>query len=461
MPPSGPLLSLYPVGHGSPVGSPIAAANSPVRIRRTDIAKPEAIDPENTHPNSSRANSQSLVLTSQAASFLEMEEDETCVERYDDSLFHDITLNEKDTNENNVRLLLPMADAASSEEEKKEEEYPTLTARFPSSALPTLSRVNGVSCGKRPRNSRRVSFAPAAQWSTASNSLQRCGNNDLFLRVRETIHLTDYSNEERAATWYTIDDLKSFKKDRKDTARHVDNGLLSLRQNAHQTALSDIFVDTTSFSEPVEFCSRGVENCTEAVCRIRYRHICDGWRMVLNTQEKHNYLKQKLSFLSNSEKREYNALASMLGVGRSKASRRTINNGWFRYGSNGNPSPKSSPKSSQTNPFEGMCCPYDLAAAYIPTSEASLDIARNRAIGDERDVLALQEQDRLEYEAQDAVERQNTSSSDIGNDTTLAKIVVSKEEKNQNDNSCSADKNTERVLNTTLFVGGALRIVDV
>ena len=197
------------------------------------------------------------------------------------------------------------------------------------------------------------------------------------------------------ATWYTLADLRSFKKERKETARQVDSGLLSLRASVDQTNVSDIFVDTTSFDVPIEYCLRGAENCTEVMSRIRYRHICDGWRSVLNTQEKHNYQHRKLSALTSSEQAEYNALAAFLGVGSHKASRNiTSNNSWYSYGTG----PRCSPKSSRKDPSASMCCPYDLAAVYLPTSEASLQIARSRGIADEIDAMRLRNEDQLEAE---------------------------------------------------------------
>merc|ERR1711935_944727 len=128
--------------------------------------------------------------------------------------------------------------------------------------------------------------------------------------------------------WYTFADLKSFKRERKDTARQIDNGVLSLPLSSiplphtiEQMSQSDIFIDdSVSSSVPIEYCSRGVENCTEAICRVRYRHIAGGWRAVLTTQENHSFQQQKLTSVSSAEQDRYRALAAFLGVGRKKAS---------------------------------------------------------------------------------------------------------------------------------------------
>lgn len=393
MPPSSPLLTLHSAGAPA-IGH--NGATMPMKLKLGVVSVMEPNDPENTHPNSdttsslmsSKDSTQSFVVTTHVAPFLEMEEEEEIDEDYDSSRPESTSSNEANVEKDN-NLLLPAATADSCEEEKKEEVFPDLPARFSTSALPP--RVIGVSCGKRSRNSRRVTFASDAQWPITDSTHPRRYGKTSLIHICETIHLSDYTPEERISTWYTLADLRSFKRERKETARQIDNGLIPLRQYADQADHCDIYVDTTSFSIPVEYCSRGAENCTEAMSRVRYRHICDGWRTVLNMQEKHNYQRQRMSSMSASERNEYNALASLLGVGRTKALRTAT---CFPYG---NSSPKSSPRSSPTSdPFANMCCPYDLAAAYLPSSEASLEIARYRAIGDERDARILREQDAKE-----------------------------------------------------------------
>lgn len=404
MPPSGPLLTLYPAEPGTPPPCVPGTAASPLRLKHTEPIKMHISDPENPNPNNSHGDIGSTQQTSlafaQSAPFLEMEDEHETKRAFESSM----PTENHPLNKNRIlgqNPLLPIAPATNArEDDRQKEDSPLLAARC-SKTGPSPTRVRSVSCGKRPWNSRSVSFAPESQWAskipaTASvpQHRRRYGNKSL-LSFKETIHFSDYTDEERMATWYTLADLRSFKKERKETARQVDSGLLSLRTSVDQTNVSDIFVDTTSYDVPVEYCSRGAENCTEVMSRIRYRHICDGWRSVLNTQEKHNYQHRKLSALTSSEREEYNALAALLGVGNRNASHNTTaNNSWYSYGA----SPRSSPKSSRKDPSASICCPYDLAAVYLPTSEASLQIARSRGIADEIDAMRLRNEDRLEAE---------------------------------------------------------------
>ncbi len=423
MPPSGPLLGLYPAEPRTPPPCVPGSAASPLRLQHTEPTKLQASDSENTHqPGNSlgdvgSSTQQASLIFTQSAPFLEMEDENETDRAFKNSMpVPNQSLNETEIANHN--LLLPVA-PPNAHEDGKEDGSLCLAARC-SNTAPSPNRARSVSCGKRPRNSRKVSFAPESRWASkipttafVPQQSQRCGNN-LLHTIRETIHFTDYTDEERMATWYTLADLRSFKKERKDTARQVDSGLLSLRTSADQTNVSDIFVDTTSFDVPVEYCSRGAENCTEVMSRIRYRHICDGWRYVLNTQEKHNYLRRKLSTLTSSEQEEYNALAALLGAGNHKASRKsTTNNSWHSYGT----SPRSSPKSSQNkNPFANMCCPYDLAAVYLPISEASLQIARSRGIADEIDAIRLRNEDRLQQERQQPTDVHSNNQSNPAQD---------------------------------------------
>mmetsp|Transcript_31026 Transcript_31026/g.51669 ORF Transcript_31026/g.51669 Transcript_31026/m.51669 type:complete len:274 (-) Transcript_31026:447-1268(-) len=80
--------------------------------------------------------------------------------------------------------------------------------------------------------------------------------------VYETIHISEYTPDERCASWYNIRDLKSFKRDRRDTARRIDQGRM--------------YDDD---------CVRGVENATHSGSRLRHHHIVDGINSVLNEQD--------------------------------------------------------------------------------------------------------------------------------------------------------------------------------
>jgi len=60
------------------------------------------------------------------------------------------------------------------------------------------------------------------------NQSQRGGvrfADDSNLRnIEPTIHINDYSIEEKSAAWYVFDDLKRFKKDRRETIKRINEG---------------------------------------------------------------------------------------------------------------------------------------------------------------------------------------------------------------------------------------------
>jgi hypothetical protein len=493
--------------HSAATGIP-GGVGLPVKQKLIGESLIAASDPENTYPNSSQKDGVSLsssdsqhapIATTHAAPFLEMEDenDDDDLDDFHDALLEEIPLNNVKGYEEGI---LPPADdslanrGAPLEEEKKEDDERFLS---PSSSPVPLSgqshsrsvNENEITCGKRPRNSRKVSFAPAVVWSgtlipyaaastsplqqDSSGSNHKMYNNSSLLQIRDTIHLSDYTIEERLATWYTFADLKSFKNERKDTARQIDSGLLSLplaamREIAPQTTEpvghSDMYIDLTSSLLPVVYCSRGVENCTETISRIRYRHIAIGWRAVLNTQEKHNFHHQKLSSLSTTEQNHYKALASLLGIKAPKS--------WFSYKAKGS---GDSPK--KRDPMKAMCCPYELAAAYLPTSEASLTIARKRAIGDERDVKAWRAQDQLKTDS--AVTRSNhhnpntavashsvhnpaaTHTSVLFETGARIRTVLEYELSGKDDNHPNAEGTTKTDSHPTKPAHSVIRIMDV
>lgn len=282
-------------------------------------------------------------------------------------------------------------------------------------------------CGKRTRSHHRVYFPSSIHSSLDESSLltdndssqpkpnnnnQSCiyqsvnhqrYNKTSFVRVRDTIHRSEFTPEERRATWYTFDDLRSFKRERRETARRIDHGLLSLPFSPYEATPAtrkqniegcnndddnnndddDACSSSSSSSEGgYVYCSRGCENCTEAIGRIRYRHIADGWRAVLNAQEKHHYQQQKMASMSSAEQNQFRTLASFLSGGSSGSKRSSprAEASALGFGNNGTNEKASS------SPVRTMCCPYELAAAYQARSITSLGIARSRAIGDEREV---------------------------------------------------------------------------
>jgi len=255
-------------------------------------------------------------------------------------------------------------------------------------------QIHSPRSGKRPRNHRRVSF-PCTLHSLEDSvrfAESRSGtppssshHTTSLERIRPTIHRWDYTPSEKQATWYTIADLRSFKRDRKETARLIDHGLLALPLAGPRAGIPPPPPGSPSDASSLSvYCARGCENCTEDVGRIRYRHIADGWRAVLNTQEKHNYRQQKLASMSSAEQSQFLSLASFLGSGKRSSPR---NEGWF------------SPPPDGSDGRSSSCCPYELAAVYEPSSRSSLEIARSRAIGDEREVAEQRKEEESLSEA--------------------------------------------------------------
>lgn len=79
-------------------------------------------------------------------------------------------------------------------------------------------------------------------------------------KIHPALHRTDYTEEERAATWYNMLELKSIKIERRQIVRQMENG------------------------EMVD-CSRGLESKTRQGCRMRQRAIIQAIGAVLDEQE--------------------------------------------------------------------------------------------------------------------------------------------------------------------------------
>ena len=94
-----------------------------------------------------------------------------------------------------------------------------------------------------------------------TSSGKKVGFNPI-LTIEDTIHIADYTPEERDATWYSTDEVKSFKAERKETAKRIDEGDAS----------------------EVE-CCRGAESLTIEGCQIRQESILIGINSVLDEQE--------------------------------------------------------------------------------------------------------------------------------------------------------------------------------
>lgn len=117
------------------------------------------------------------------------------------------------------------------------------------------------------QNSKRIRYPLLVSGPVATPSRKKTSTGKkvafcVTLKVEEIIHISDYSLEEMSATWYDAQEIKSFKEDRKDTAKRIDQGA---------TTDSDYH--------------RGVESLTIAGARIRYEHILVGVNSVLDEQE--------------------------------------------------------------------------------------------------------------------------------------------------------------------------------
>lgn len=87
------------------------------------------------------------------------------------------------------------------------------------------------------------------------------------VQIMDTIHCNDYSAEESASTWYTTTDMKAFKRERKQIARLVDQGISE----------EEILLVTGS-------AVRGIEPVTQDGYRKRRQYIIEGIQSVLDEQ---------------------------------------------------------------------------------------------------------------------------------------------------------------------------------
>jgi len=259
---------------------------------------------------------------------------------------------------------------------------------------------NNNGCGKRPRSHHRVSFPSnccirSNNNGSTNNNNSSSGNgngNEYFLiKIRDTIHVSEYTSEERRACWYNIDDLRAFKRDRRETARRIDMGWMLLPSASLSTSSSTSSSTSTKNSQlggeddnKDIYCARGVENCTEEISRIRYRTIADGWRSVLNLQESH-YHNQKMIMMV-TEQQQQQRIRKQQDKEQQPSATTNTTMGWYYYGNygiNNNYNNISNTHRSKSS----LCCPYELAREYGVPSSVSLKIARDRAIVDERQVL--------------------------------------------------------------------------
>lgn len=118
------------------------------------------------------------------------------------------------------------------------------------------------------RESKRVRYPslPSSPEWTPSPKSTHAGKKITFcstLKVEDIIHVLEYTAEELTATWYDAKEIQSFKTDRRETAKRMDQGGI----------------------EDDSDCHRGVESMTISGARIRYEHILVGVNSVLDEQE--------------------------------------------------------------------------------------------------------------------------------------------------------------------------------
>jgi hypothetical protein len=102
------------------------------------------------------------------------------------------------------------------------------------------------------------------------------------IRMVDTIHVTEYTPQEKYATWYTLQELKSFKKERKAIARRYDK---LQQQPGHHHDLHHDHPHHRDHNDCRGYDIRGIENSTARWGRIRHKHIVDGINSVLDEQD--------------------------------------------------------------------------------------------------------------------------------------------------------------------------------
>ena len=102
--------------------------------------------------------------------------------------------------------------------------------------------------------------------------------------VCEIIHVSEYTDLERMSAWYNYYDLRSFKRERRETARRIEEHQRRRRQQQvchHPSNHRHHHVDGDDCDDSI----RGVESLTESGSRLRTAFIADGINAVLNEQD--------------------------------------------------------------------------------------------------------------------------------------------------------------------------------
>ena len=109
--------------------------------------------------------------------------------------------------------------------------------------------------------------------------------------VCEIIHVSEYTDQERMSAWYNYYDLRSFKRERRETARRIEEHQRRRRDQQmchhshrpiqHHHHHHQHHVDGDDCEDSI----RGVESLTESGSRLRSAFIVDGINAVLNEQD--------------------------------------------------------------------------------------------------------------------------------------------------------------------------------
>eukprot|EP00934_Nitzschia_sp_Nitz4_P006605 Nitzschia sp. Nitz4//scaffold226_size53432//19493//20188//NITZ4_006697-RA/size53432-processed-gene-0.48-mRNA-1//1//CDS//3329542739//6595//frame0 len=166
------------------------------------------------------------------------------------------------------QLMIPPYSGLHGSPREKKEILTTISKRSspPRSPLPPSCPTHGGGHGK-PGHRRNASMGNPLLLNECSGGPKKKGHrrriswgNELI--VDPIIHVNEYTPEEKSATWYGPNDLKSFKKERLEVARRIDGG---------KVTDSD--------------CTRGVEHHTHSGSRIRNKNIVEGVNSVLDEQD--------------------------------------------------------------------------------------------------------------------------------------------------------------------------------
>jgi hypothetical protein len=145
--------------------------------------------------------------------------------------------------------------------DNNEERFPLML--FAPSSLPSGKQGdNAKTCSTRQIGGETTSKAPSPTNETPMKKISWCKR----VRVKETRHINDYTDGEKAATWMTAEDYQMAKAIAKRTVMMIMQGVEILEDNPN-------------------FCTRGLEFRTKAGYKIRTRSKLRTRSAVLNEQD--------------------------------------------------------------------------------------------------------------------------------------------------------------------------------